>query len=63
MVYGHYIEDTVGSKRFFVEGCSCCRMSSAGQHEGDCPMRDIKISDIPATYQPEEKVEHTSCSK
>ena len=45
MVYGHYITDTVGNERFFVEGCSYCRMSIGGQHEANCPCRDIKIAD------------------
>ena len=46
MVYGHYIEDTVGNKRFFVEGCSYCRMSTGGQHESICPQRDVKVPDM-----------------
>jgi len=48
MVYGHYIEDTVGNKMFFVEGCNYCSMSTGGQHESNCPERDIRVVDIPA---------------
>lgn len=47
MVYGHYIEDTSGGKRFFVEGCMYCQMSTGGQHEPHCPCKDIKVADIP----------------
>ena len=45
MVYGHYIPDTVGNERFFVEGCNYCRMSTGGQHESNCPCRDVKVAD------------------
>jgi len=45
MVYGHYITDTVGNERFFAEGCSYCHMSTGGQHEFNCPCKDIKIND------------------
>ena len=48
MVYGHYITDTVGNERFFIEGCNYCRMSAGRQHEPNCPCRDIKVSDKPA---------------
>ena len=48
MVYGHYIEDTAGNKRFFVEGCSYCQMSTGGSHESACPMKDVRVSDMPA---------------
>ena len=48
MVYGHYIGDTAGNKRFFIEGCSYCRMSTGGVHEHNCPMEDrpAKIPNI-----------------
>ena len=39
MEYGHEIIDTVGNKTFFVEGCTWCRMSTAGIHEIGCPCR------------------------
>ena len=45
MVYGHYITDTAGNERFFVEGCSYCRMSTGGQHESNCPCKDMKVAD------------------
>ena len=45
MVYGHYITDTAGNERFFVEGCNYCRMSTGGQHESNCPCKDIKVAD------------------
>lgn len=45
MVYGHYISDTLGNERFFVEGCMYCSISTGGQHEFDCPARDIKVAD------------------
>ena len=45
MTYGYYISDTVGNKRFFIEGCTCCRMSTGGQHESNCPYKDIKIDE------------------
>ena len=45
MVYGHYITDTAGNERFFVEGCSYCRMSTGGQHEPDCPCKDVVVAD------------------
>lgn len=45
MVYGHFITDTVGNERFFVEGCNYCQMSSGGQHEPKCPCKDVKIVD------------------
>ena len=48
MVYGHYISDTAGTEHFFIEGCSYCRMSTGGQHESNCPMKDIKVADKPA---------------
>lgn len=37
MEYGHEITSTGGAKTFFVEGCTYCRMSTAGVHEPDCP--------------------------
>ena len=48
MVYGHYIEDTAGNKRFFTEGCVYCQMSTGGQHAYNCPAKDLKVADIPA---------------
>ncbi len=45
MVYGYYITDTVGNERFLTEGCNYCRMSTGGQHETNCPMKDIKVAD------------------
>ncbi len=45
MVYGHSIIDTVGNEHFFVEGCCNCHMSTGGQHESNCPMREIKVAD------------------
>ncbi len=48
MVYGYYIKDTVGNEHFFTEGCSYCRMSTGGQHEPNCPCKDLEISDRPA---------------
>ena len=38
MEYGHEIIDTCGNKRFFVEGCTYCSMSTGGQHEPSCPL-------------------------
>ena len=42
------IEDTAGNKRFFIEGCSYCHMSTGGVHEHNCPMEDrpAKIPNI-----------------
>ena len=37
MEYGYEITTTAGDKTFFVEGCTCCRMSTGGQHEMNCP--------------------------
>ncbi len=51
MVYGHYIDSTAGGQRFFVEGCSYCQMSTGGSHEFNCPMKDIKVADIPPQIQ------------
>lgn len=45
MVYGHYITDTAGAKRFFTEGCMYCSMSIGGQHEPNCPAKNIKVAD------------------
>jgi len=45
MVYGYYITDTVGNEYFFTEGCSYCRMSTGGQHEPNCPCKDLKVAD------------------
>ena len=36
MEYGYFITDTGGNRKFFVEGCSYCRMSTSGQHELHC---------------------------
>jgi len=38
MEYGYYITDTAGNRRFFIEGCSYCHMSTGGLHEADCPL-------------------------
>ena len=46
MVYGHYVEDAIGNKRFFIEGCSYCQMSTGGQHKATCPMKDARVSDM-----------------
>lgn len=45
MVYGYFIKDTVGSERFFIEGCSYCLISTGGQHEANCPCKDIQVAD------------------
>lgn len=45
-MYGHYIEITTGQKTWFTEGCEYCHMSTGGQHETDCPCKDIKIAEI-----------------
>jgi hypothetical protein len=37
MEYGYEIVDTAGNKTFFVEGCTCCSMSTGGVHELGCP--------------------------
>lgn len=51
MVYGYYIEDCVGNQRFFTEGCNYCQMTTGGGHASNCPMKGVKIPDIPA-YPP-----------
>ncbi len=51
MVYGHYISGTNGVSRFFVEGCSCCQISTGGFHESDCPMKDTVIPDMSSTVR------------
>lgn len=38
MEYGYEITDTAGNKRFFVEGCSYCAMSTGGHHQVQCPL-------------------------
>ena len=38
MEYGYEITDTAGNKRFFVEGCIYCSMSTGGLHEQHCPL-------------------------
>lgn len=43
MTYGYYLTNEIGNQRFFVEGCSYCCISTGGQHEGNCPMKDLKI--------------------
>jgi hypothetical protein len=48
MVYGYYIKDTVGNETFFTEGCMYCHMSTGGQHEPNCPCKDVKVADRPA---------------
>ena len=45
MVYGYYITATAGNERFFTEGCNYCQMSTGGQHEPNCPLKDIKVAD------------------
>lgn len=45
MIYGHYITDTGGNKSFFTEGCNYFRMSTGGQHESNCPCKDLKVAD------------------
>ena len=48
MEYGYEITDTIGSKTFFVEGCSCCSMSTGGLHEVNCPYyKPYKIIESP----------------
>lgn len=47
MVYGYYITDTAGNERFFIEGCKYCQMSTGGQHEENCPCKDLKMADRP----------------
>jgi len=37
MEYGYWVTNTVGEKTFFVEGCTCCSMSTGGLHEPHCP--------------------------
>ena len=49
MVYGNYITDTAGNTRFFVYGCSYCRMSTGGQHEENCPCKDVKVAKVQET--------------
>lgn len=49
MVYGYYIKDTAGNKRFFTEGCNYCSMSTGGQHESRCPMKDATAETIKYT--------------
>ena len=46
MEYGYYIETTSGQKTWFSEGCTCCRMSTGGQHESHCPYVRAKITEI-----------------
>lgn len=46
MTYGHYITDTLGNRKFFIEGCSYCNISTSGQHMYDCPCKDLKIAEI-----------------
>ena len=50
IVYGHYITDTAGNRRFFTEGCSYCRMSTGGQHEINCPCANLKVADEVKEY-------------
>ena len=42
MEYGYELTLTDGSKVFFVEGCTCCAMSTAGLHELGCPYNKDK---------------------
>ena len=37
MEYGCEMVDAAGKKTFFVEGCTCCSMSTGGVHESHCP--------------------------
>ncbi len=50
MVYGYYITDTAGNKRFFVEGCNYCSMSTGGQHQAECPCKNLKVADKPLDF-------------
>lgn len=43
MVYGYFITDTAGNKSFITEGCVHCHITTGGQHEDKCPMKDIEI--------------------
>lgn len=43
MEYGYEITDTAGNKRFFVEGCTYCSMSTGGIHEAHCPCNPNRI--------------------
>jgi len=36
MEYGYWVTNTVGENTFFVEGCTCCSMSTGGLHEPHC---------------------------
>lgn len=56
MEYGYEITDTAGNKTFFVEGCTCCSMSTGGLHEINCPCnkdKQYKLSpyNIPSPQQ------------
>ena len=37
MEYGYVIMDATGTKRFLVQGCTYCQMSTGGIHESNCP--------------------------
>ena len=39
MEYGYEYTTTDGGKHFFVEGCTCCEMSTGGLHESNCPYK------------------------
>ncbi len=51
MVYGHYYTTSDGTEHFFVEGCSHCQMSTGGQHEPNCPLKDVKVADKQARLE------------
>ncbi len=40
MEYGYEIVDAAGNRQFFVEGCTYCQMSTGGQHNLDCPLKE-----------------------
>ncbi len=61
MVYGYYITDTAGNKRFFVEGCKYCSMSTGGQHEDACPYKTLAI-DYPIIHNKKKKKPHRQAS-
>ena len=46
MVYGYYNTDSAGNKTVVAEGCMYCQMSTVGQHESNCPMREVVIGSV-----------------
>ncbi len=38
MIYGHYITDTAGNRKFFSAGCTYCQLSTGGLHSVNCPL-------------------------